>query len=71
MTKSGLIVPLFFVLTSGCALFDSTEMTTDQPPLVAPVVENTDVLITVVETSAVETPITSRRNLTRDDIRMM
>jgi peptidoglycan hydrolase-like protein with peptidoglycan-binding domain len=71
MTKSGLIVPLFFVLTSGCALFDSTEMTTDQPPLVAPVVENTDALITVVETSAVETPITSRRNLTRDDIRMM
>jgi peptidoglycan hydrolase-like protein with peptidoglycan-binding domain len=71
MTKSGLIVPLFFVLTSGCALFDSTEMTTDQPPLVAPVVENTDASITVVETSAVETPITSRRNLTRDDIRMM
>lgn len=71
MTKSGLIVPLFFVLTSGCALFDSTEMTTDQPPLAAPVVENTDASITVVETSAVETPITSRRNLTRDDIRMM
>jgi peptidoglycan hydrolase-like protein with peptidoglycan-binding domain len=69
MTKSGLIVPLCFVLTSGCALFDSTEMTTDQPSQAAPVVESTDPSITMVETPAVETPITTRRNLTRDDIR--
>ena len=72
MTKSGLIVPLCFVLTSGCALFDSTEMTTDQATLAAPVVESTDASIpAVVETPPVETPITTRRNLTRDDIRMM
>jgi len=71
MTKSGLIVPLCFVLTSGCAVFDGTEMTTDQPTLAAPV-ESTDASIpALVETHPVEPPITTRRNLTRDDIRMM
>jgi len=69
MTKSGLIVPLCFVLTSGCALFDSTEMTNDQPTLGTPVVESS--IPAVVEMPPVETPITTRRNLTRDDIRMM
>jgi hypothetical protein len=40
MTKSGVIVLLCFFLACGCALFDSSEMTSEQPAVPAPVVEN-------------------------------
>jgi peptidoglycan hydrolase-like protein with peptidoglycan-binding domain len=70
MTKSGLIVPLCFFLAWGCALFDSSEMTSEQPPVPAPVVENeTTKLATSVQALPVEAKVAPARSLTRDEIR--
>src|ERR671918_1291748 len=40
MTKSGLIVSICFILASGCALFDGSEMTSGEPAVATPVAEN-------------------------------
>jgi peptidoglycan hydrolase-like protein with peptidoglycan-binding domain len=70
MTKSGLIVPLCFFLACGCALFDSPEMTSEQPAVPAPVVENeTTKLATPVQALPVEAKVAPARSLTRDEIR--
>jgi peptidoglycan hydrolase-like protein with peptidoglycan-binding domain len=70
MTKSGLIVPLCFFLACGCALFDSSEMTSEQPAVPAPVVENeTTKLATSVQALPVEAKVAPARSLTRDEIR--
>jgi peptidoglycan hydrolase-like protein with peptidoglycan-binding domain len=68
MTKSGLIVPLCFLLTSGCALFDASE----QQPVATSVAENeTAAAVTLVETSPLETKVVSARNFTREEVRAM
>ena len=70
MTKSGLIVPLCFSLACGCALFDSSQMTSEQPAVPAPVVENeTTKLATPVQAFPVEAKVAPARSLTRDEIR--
>ena len=72
MTKSGLIVLLCFVLTSGCALFDSAEMTADPQPEPAPAVSSETVGTPgVADSPAAQTAIAARRTFTRDDIRLM
>ncbi|HEV8724957.1 MAG TPA: peptidoglycan-binding domain-containing protein [Candidatus Binatia bacterium] len=72
MTKFGLIVPLFFFLICGCALFDSSEMTSEQPAVPAPVVENeTTKVVTAVQAVPVEAKVAPARSLTRDEIRTL
>ena len=68
MTKSGLIVPLCFFLACGCALFDSPEMTSEQPAVPAPVVEN-ETTKPPVQALPVEAKVAPARSLTRDEIR--
>ncbi len=69
MTKSGLIVPLCFFLACGCALFDSSEMTSEQPAVPAPVVENESTKVATVQAVPVEVKLAPARSLTRDEIR--
>jgi peptidoglycan hydrolase-like protein with peptidoglycan-binding domain len=70
MTKSGLIVLVCFFLASGCAVFDGSEMTSEQPPVATPVVDNeTTASDTSIQTSPPETRVASARNFTREDIR--
>jgi peptidoglycan hydrolase-like protein with peptidoglycan-binding domain len=70
MTRSGLIVLLCLFLTSGCALFDSQEVTSDQPSATPPAVEG-QAEPTPVEAAPVETPTVAARNFTHDDVRRM
>jgi peptidoglycan hydrolase-like protein with peptidoglycan-binding domain len=70
MTKSGFIVPLCFFLACGCALFDSSEMTSEQSAVPAPVVEDeTTKVVTAVQAVPVEAKLAPARSLTRDEIR--
>jgi peptidoglycan hydrolase-like protein with peptidoglycan-binding domain len=69
MTKSGVIVLLCFFLACGCALFDSSEMTSEQPAVPAPVVENETTKVVTVQAVPVEAKVASARSLTRDEIR--
>src|SRR5262245_46043372 len=71
MTKSRLIVPLCFILTAGCALFDSGDVTKDQQTAAAVADSNSSAMPAMVEAPVVETLIASRRSFTRDDIRAM
>jgi peptidoglycan hydrolase-like protein with peptidoglycan-binding domain len=72
MTKYGLIFSFCFFLTSGCTLFDGSEMTTEQQTVPAAVVENeTPTGVMVFEAPAIETPVVSVRTLSRVDIRDM
>lgn len=71
MTKSGLIVLLCIVLASGCALFDGTEVTPDQPPAEAPAADEGFSIPARNEGPPAQTTIVARRTFTRDDIRLM
>jgi peptidoglycan hydrolase-like protein with peptidoglycan-binding domain len=72
MTKSGLIVSLCFFLASGCAVFDGSEMTSEQPPVATPVADSeTTASDTLVQTSRPETTVASGRNFTREEVRAM
>jgi peptidoglycan hydrolase-like protein with peptidoglycan-binding domain len=72
MTKSGLIVSLCFFLASGCAVFNGSEMTPEQPLLATPVAENEATASdTSIETLVPETKVASARNFTREEIRAM
>jgi peptidoglycan hydrolase-like protein with peptidoglycan-binding domain len=72
MTKFGSIVPLCFVLASGCSVFDGSEMTTERQVVPVADVEN-DVAATVtpVQAPGPESAVIPARSLTRDDIRLM
>lgn len=72
MTRSRLIVPLCFLLSAGCSLFDSSEMATDPAPAPAPVTEVIPAPVTaVVEEVPVVMPPPAPRNFTRDDVRVL
>jgi peptidoglycan hydrolase-like protein with peptidoglycan-binding domain len=71
MTKSGLIVSLCFVLASGCALFDGSEMPSEQPSVPAPVVEIETITPVVVHAPPPEAMVAPVRRLTRDAVRGM
>jgi len=72
MTKSGLIVLVCFVLASGCALFDGTEMAPDQPPVPAHTFASETILTSSLsDPLPAQTAIATRRTFTRDDIRLM
>jgi peptidoglycan hydrolase-like protein with peptidoglycan-binding domain len=70
MTKLRLIIPVCVLWVAGCAVFDSTDMTTSQRAAPAPVTESNPLPnnATVAE-PVVEAPMPTRRNFTRDDIR--
>jgi peptidoglycan hydrolase-like protein with peptidoglycan-binding domain len=70
MTKYGLIASFCFFLASGCALFDGSEMTSEQQSVEVPVAEN-ETVVTVVEAATTKAPVAPPRSLTRDDIRLM
>ena len=72
MTKSGLIVSLCFFFASGCAVFDGSEMTSEQQSAATPVAENEiTAAVTSVQTSPPETKVVSARNFTREEVRGM
>jgi peptidoglycan hydrolase-like protein with peptidoglycan-binding domain len=72
MTKSGLIVSVCFFLASGCAVFDGSEMTSEQPAAVTPVADSeTTASDTSIQTSPPETTVASGRNFTREEVRAM
>lgn len=72
MTKSGLFVPLCFVLASGCALFDGSEVTT-VPQVVSDPAEEAEIMTisTVVQPTAAESPVVPSRSVTQDGIRSL
>ena len=71
MTKSGLIVSLWFLLASGCALFDGSEMTSEPPSVPAPVVESETITPVAVHAPPPEAMVAPVRRLTRDAVRGM
>jgi peptidoglycan hydrolase-like protein with peptidoglycan-binding domain len=72
MTKSGLILTLCFFLACGCSLFDSPEMTSEQPAVAASVVENEYTKVVMpVQAVPEDVKVPPARSLTRDEIRTM
>jgi peptidoglycan hydrolase-like protein with peptidoglycan-binding domain len=71
MTKSGFIVPLWFFLASGCALYDGLEMTSEQQPVAAPVAENETTAAVELIGPAPPPETSVPRNFSKEDIRAM
>lgn len=72
MTKYGGILPICFILASGCALFDSPEMSTETPATSVPGVETAapaPELAVAATPAAAATPAT--RSVSVDDIRLL
>jgi hypothetical protein len=72
VTKYGAIIPICIIVTSGCALLDSPEMSNEPNALSAPAVENaapSSVEIAPVIGKAV--PTAAVRSVTTDDVRRL
>ena len=72
MTKSDLVVLLCLILASGCSLFDSADVGTDQQSAPPAITESkAEPVPASLETVPVETPIAAPRTFTRADMRRM
>jgi len=72
MTKSGLIVLLCLILTSGCASFDSAEVTGEPPSAtLEAAASEASTEPPIVEVAPVEAPVVTTRSFTQDEMRRM
>ncbi|HXV79376.1 MAG TPA: peptidoglycan-binding domain-containing protein [Candidatus Binatia bacterium] len=70
MTRLGLILPLFFLVASGCSLCDCQKVATETPATSVPVVKSEPApSVEIVESKVVEPPTVTTRALTHDDVR--
>lgn len=72
MSKNGVIIPICFILMSGCSIFDSSEMTAETP-MAVPVMESeaSQVMPDVQPVAANAATIVPNRSVSVDDIRRL
>lgn len=72
MSKNGVIIPICFILMSGCSIFDSSEMTAETP-MAVPVMESeaSQVMPDVQPAAANAATIVPNRSVSVDDIRRL
>jgi peptidoglycan hydrolase-like protein with peptidoglycan-binding domain len=76
MTKNGVIIPICFIVVSGCSIFDSSEMTTEAPPVsvaseVVTESEPWQAAAEVQPATSNEAKIVPNRSISLDDIRRL
>ena len=71
MTKNGLIIPFYFIVVSGCSIFDSGQMTPEPATLSVPVVENEAQPVMPEGRPAANAPVAPGRSMSADDIRRL
>jgi peptidoglycan hydrolase-like protein with peptidoglycan-binding domain len=73
VAKNGVIIPICFIVVSGCSVFDSSEMTTETPTLSVPVAKSEDEQ-PVAEVQPPPSKVAadeSSRSVSADDIRRL
>jgi peptidoglycan hydrolase-like protein with peptidoglycan-binding domain len=76
VSKNGVIIPICFILVSGCSVFDSSEMTTEAPPVsvVSEVVTEREPWQATAEVQLAtsnEAKLVPSRSISLDDIRRL
>ena len=74
MAKNGAIIPICFMVVSGCSVFDGSEMTTETPTLSVPVAKSEAEHHPIAEVQPAplkEVPGVSTRSVSADDIRRL
>jgi len=71
VTKNGVIIPICFIVISGCSIFDSSELTTESANVPVSVAEAPEAVPVAQLVTSNEAKMVSSRSISTDDIRRL
>ena len=72
MSKKGVIIPVCFILVSGCSIFDSSKVTTETPVVSVPMEREAPQAVPELQPAAsTEATVVQKRTISVDDIRRL